>query len=122
VNDAILITIALTLAGMLAIFIGLRRNPLGRVLREHDQAERLRAAGTGDSLDALVASLDALVAQQAAQNRLGHHNLAWPPPATPPPRRRVLVYECGCKVRPCAADEALLDVEAMATNPEDTTP
>jgi hypothetical protein len=115
VNDAILITIALTLAGMLAIFTGLRRNPLGRVLREHDQAERLRASGTGDALDALVA-------QQAAQNRLGHHNLAWPPPATPPPRRRVLVYECGCKVRPCAADEALLDVEAMAANPEDTTP
>ena len=115
-NDAILIVIALTLAGMLAICLGLRRNPLGRVLREHDQAERLRAAGTGDSLDALVA-------QQAAQNRLGHQSLAWPPPATPPPRRRVLVYECGCKVRPCAADEALLDVEAMAaTNPEDTTP
>jgi hypothetical protein len=55
----------------------------------------------------------------------GQQNLAWPPgTAMPPPARpRTLVYECGCKIRPCPADEALIDVERMArTNLEDTTP
>jgi hypothetical protein len=46
-----------------------------------------------------------------------------PPPPPPPARPRTLVWECGCKIRPCPADEALIDVERMArTNLEDTTP
>ena len=79
-NDAILIAIALTLAGMLAIFLGLRRNPLGRVLREHDQAERLRASGTGD------ARRPRRAAGRAEPARPPQPRLATPRhPATPPP-------------------------------------
>jgi hypothetical protein len=55
----------------------------------------------------------------------GQQYLAWPPGTTTPPpaRPRTLVWECGCKIRPCPADEALIDVERMArTNLEDTTP
>jgi hypothetical protein len=66
------------------------RGPLGRVLAEHDAAER-------DRLSRLAASHRYTRADEerfAAEERLGHQNYAWPPHGQIPPPRPSRYCRC----------------------------